>query len=294
MIRLKKAIALSVVSALMFTSPFGMVAKAEENIKIDSVKIERENITDKKEKIEKIKKKLENEKKKFYKNKKNKGMDKSLLAKSEELNKDLNEIEKQIKELREEMKKVIKSTYTQEELSILKAAMEIIEKNNADIKTIPVENIITKKMNIKFDTPPVIKQGRTLIPVRAISEGFGADVKWNKDEQKVIITKGDVEIILQLADGKAFVNGEEKEIDVPAQLMSNRTLVPLRFIVENLGLSVDYDKDTQIIDIEENESPSDEQNVQVTDEEKIKVEDVDEDKVEVENSEEDTTEVISE
>lgn len=295
--RLKKTVSLAVISAFVLASPFGMEVKAEEKVeKNDKVRVEIK-ITNEKEKVEKAKDDVE----------KKKDLEEKVKEAIKNENKELEkELKKQIKEIRMELKKIIKSKYTQEELDALKAAIESLEKANADIKAIPVENIITEKMNLKFDTPPVIKQGRTLIPVRAISEGFGADVEWNKDEQKVIITKGDIEIVLQLADGKAFVNGEEKTIDVPAQLMNNRTIVPLRFIAENLGLKVDYDADEQIIDIQEDEDTATEdtttdENTQVSNEDKIEVQDVNEDKIKVEdadtveNSEVETNnEVVSE
>ncbi len=97
-----------------------------------------------------------------------------------------------------------KKTYSQEELDKIQETVKEISNQYPGIKTLPVDNIISKKMNMKFDTPPVLKDGRTLIPVRAISEGFGA----------------------------------KTTLDVPAETMNNRTIVPLRFVAESLGIKV--------------------------------------------------------
>lgn len=257
----KRIISALLVSTFVLTGPASMSSNAQgklskeyksdknyeemKNIKyekgnIDKIKIE---IKLEKEKTEKKIKKAKEEKDDKLKNK--------LLNEIEELQNSIDKLNKNMKELKRQMKKIAREKYTQEELEKLEDIAKQIKESNNNISVLPVENIISEELNMKFDTPPVIKYGRTLIPVRAISEGLGADVKWNGEDKKVIITKDDVEIILNLEDGKAYVNGEEKEIDVPAEIMSNRTIVPLRFIAENLGLDVDYDKETETIELEE-------------------------------------------
>ncbi|HEX2925467.1 MAG TPA: copper amine oxidase N-terminal domain-containing protein [Ruminiclostridium sp.] len=155
----------------------------------------------------------------------------------------------QKKQEKEAEKAAIKATYSADELSTLNAAGDRIKKNNKDITVLPVENIIVKGAKVKFDTPPVIKSGRTLIPVKAISEAFGASVKWIAAERKVVITKGTTEIVLQLDNNKIYVNGVESTIDVPACSINGRTVVPLKFIVEKLGLLVNWDNDSQTVEI---------------------------------------------
>ncbi|AOT69969.1 copper amine oxidase N-terminal domain-containing protein [Geosporobacter ferrireducens] len=155
------------------------------------------------------------------------------------------------KEIKLEMKEVMKLNYTPEEYQALRALGENMQKENSKIKVIPVENIITKKGLLKFDTPPVIKEGRTLIPARALSESFGANVSWEADTKTVTIEKNDYRIIIQLNHQIAMVNEKEMFLDVPAEMMNHRTLVPLRFILESLGLKVDYDQELGTIEIEE-------------------------------------------
>ncbi|MFT9497064.1 stalk domain-containing protein [Anaerosolibacter sp.] len=157
----------------------------------------------------------------------------------------------QMSAIKAEMKDVIRNKYTQEELDALEQVAAEIEEADADVEVIPVENIYSKKGNFKFDVPPVIKQERTLIPVRAITEGLGAEVQWDGANQTVTVTKDGIEIIFDLKTGAVTVDGEAKTIDVPAGLINNRTMVPLRFIAEALNLKVGYDSETGVIDIDE-------------------------------------------
>lgn len=60
-----------------------------------------------------------------------------------------------------------------------------------------------KGKDIKFDIPPVIKDGRTLIPVRAIMNGLGAEVKWDEAAKTVTVTKGDVTVVITLGSNKS-------------------------------------------------------------------------------------------
>ncbi|MCL6634396.1 MAG: hypothetical protein K6T29_01335 [Peptococcaceae bacterium] len=94
-------------------------------------------------------------------------------------------------------------------------------------------------VGIKFDVPPVIKEGRTLVPVRAITEGFGATVIYDPENKTVTITKGETTIVLTLGQNVALVNGREVTLDARAELNNSRTIVPLRFIAETFKLNVD-------------------------------------------------------
>lgn len=115
------------------------------------------------------------------------------------------------------------------------------------------ERIRVRGRYLKYDMPPVIKEGRTLIPVRAIMNGLGAKVDWDEKTKIVTITKDKQEVVFKLDVNEVLVNGKTVTIDMPAQLICNRTFVPLRFLSETLGEKVDYDKDTGEIDVGEDE-----------------------------------------
>ena len=94
---------------------------------------------------------------------------------------------------------------------------------------------------IKFDQIPVIENGRTLVPLRAIFEKIGANVEWNGDTQTVTATKDDITVSLTINNTTANKNGEALTLDVPAKIINGRTLVPVRFISDCFGVNVDWD-----------------------------------------------------
>ena len=93
-----------------------------------------------------------------------------------------------------------------------------------------------------FDVMPVIENSRTLVPMRGIFETLGAVVNWDEDTRTVMAAKGETVVMLQIDNKTAWVNGEAKELDTPAKIMDSRTMVPIRFIAETLGCSVEWDE----------------------------------------------------
>ncbi len=101
--------------------------------------------------------------------------------------------------------------------------------------------------DVLLDVPPVMVNDRVLIPVRVLFETVGGNVEWFPDTQRVVIEFEDKKIILAIGRDTAFVSGEEIPLDVPAQIISDRTLIPVRFVAENLGMDVDWDQETQTV-----------------------------------------------
>ena len=91
-----------------------------------------------------------------------------------------------------------------------------------------------------LETAPYTYNDRTMAPVRVISEKFGAAVEWNAAENSVSIEKDGKNILLFIGSDTALVDGEQVTLDVAAQEHNGRTMVPLRFISETLGMSVEY------------------------------------------------------
>ncbi len=127
---------------------------------------------------------------------------------------------------------------------------------------------------IEFDVEPEIIDGRTMVPLRKIFEEIGATVKWNEDTQTVSARKNSKTITLsidsadlQIDKGKTDDEGnpitETVTLEVPAQIVSGRTLVPARAISEVFGLNVDWDEDNQkvIITSDSDEDDSWKENV---------------------------------
>lgn len=93
---------------------------------------------------------------------------------------------------------------------------------------------------LKPDVPPVIKNGRTLVPIGALSQALGAQVKWQQEEQTVLISKGDTQIHLQVQNQTALINGRSIVLDVPAENINSRVLVPLSFCAQAFNSNLSY------------------------------------------------------
>lgn len=100
---------------------------------------------------------------------------------------------------------------------------------------------------LSFDQPPIEKNGRVLVPLRAIFETLGATVGWDAKTQTVTATKTDQVIILKIGSRIAKINGSGKYLDQAAIEINGRTLVPVRFISESLGEIVKWDAITQTV-----------------------------------------------
>ena len=105
-----------------------------------------------------------------------------------------------------------------------------------------------------MEVAPYTVEGRTMVPVRIISEVFGAKVQYIHEELKVVITLGDKNISLVIGEKTANVNGTVVELDVPSVETNGRTLVPLRFVSESLGFDVKYVAVTEQILITDDEA----------------------------------------
>lgn len=136
---------------------------------------------------------------------------------------------------------------------------------------------ITVELNgekIAFDTNPQIIDGRTMVPLRKIFEELGASVKWDEETKTVAARKNKKTITLsigsadlQIDKGKTDDEGnpitETVSLEVPAQIVSGRTFVPVRAVSESFGLHVDWDEARKkvIITSEDDEDDSWKENI---------------------------------
>ncbi len=96
---------------------------------------------------------------------------------------------------------------------------------------------------------PIIKNGRTLLPIRTLIESVGGTIEWDATEKKVSIYLDGHSIILWIGKTTALVDGSKATLDVAPEIINGRTYLPLRFISENLGATVNWDADTKTITI---------------------------------------------
>jgi hypothetical protein len=97
-----------------------------------------------------------------------------------------------------------------------------------------INGSIIKNANVAMDN------GRCLVPLRLISEKLGATVSWDSNTRKIAIQDGDRTISLETGSNILNINGKVTEMDVTPQIINDFTYVPIRFIAESMGCSVEW------------------------------------------------------
>ncbi len=97
------------------------------------------------------------------------------------------------------------------------------------------------------DTQPQMVGGRLLVPMRGVFEAIGATVIWDADSQTVTASTDSRRVSLRIGDKEANVDGKIVEMDQPAEIVGDSTLVPLRFLSQSLGASVDWEPKENLV-----------------------------------------------
>ncbi len=105
-----------------------------------------------------------------------------------------------------------------------------------DVVTVLVDNV-----NVQFDQQPVILDGHTLVPARAVFEQAGATVTWDQPSQTATIAKDQYTVTIKYGDTALYRNGERIEIEMPAVMIEDRIMLPVRAISEAMDFAVTWD-----------------------------------------------------
>lgn len=103
-------------------------------------------------------------------------------------------------------------------------------------QTTIVKNGVTGTM----DTAPQLVNNRTYLPLRYVGEAMGAEFKWDNTEKKATYIKGNTVIELWIGKTVITVNGKKLTVDSAPVITNGRTMVPIRFIMENLGAELKW------------------------------------------------------
>lgn len=110
---------------------------------------------------------------------------------------------------------------------------------NMEIIVTPGEETVNAYgMDVRMDSPAVIRDDRMFVPLRFVAEMLGATVNWNGDEKTVFVKHGVTEMVLKIGSDAAIVNGREYILQNSPFILYDRTYVPLRFIAELTGAEV--------------------------------------------------------
>lgn len=124
-------------------------------------------------------------------------------------------------------------------------------------ESVPEISVSVNGEQLVFDQPPVIRNDRTFVPIRAICEKLGASVNWDDQEKRADIFSADGSITLYIDYAAPKINGITTIIDAAPFIENGRTLVPVRVIAQTLGASVDWDGDSRSVTITQNQDMSD-------------------------------------
>ena len=130
--------------------------------------------------------------------------------------------------------------------------MRIVYPIDTGISVAPAEQepAVTVTLNgtkLEFDQNPVIVDGRTLVPLRKIFEALGASVDWNDSTRTVTSSLGGTTISLTIGSDTMKKNSSSVKLDVPAQIIGDRTMVPVRAVAEAFGVNVGWDDGTKTV-----------------------------------------------
>jgi len=120
--------------------------------------------------------------------------------------------------------------------------------------TVGKTGMVVNGMEKGTDSAPVMRNGRTLLPVRSLIEALGGSVAWNGSTRVTTVVLGGRTVQLTVGSSKAIVDGRQVTIDstntaVVPEIINGRTYLPLRFLAENLGISVAWDASSQTVTV---------------------------------------------
>lgn len=105
-------------------------------------------------------------------------------------------------------------------------------------------------VELAFDSQPYIVEGRTMVPVRAISEALGAQVYWDAETEIITITIFETTTLnLKIGISAYTINGNSYVMDAAPVIREDRTMVPLRFVAEGLGCEVVWHEATSSVEL---------------------------------------------
>ncbi|MBS7219919.1 MAG: DUF4163 domain-containing protein [Clostridiales bacterium] len=129
-------------------------------------------------------------------------------------------------------------------VSTEKATEETQVKTDDSIKV-----VVDGKEIIFTDQAPIIKNDRTMIPLRGVLETMGIDIVWNAEEQSITAERGDSYALFKIGETTLKTAEGEITLDVAPEIINDRTMIPLRAVTESFGAEVTWDADTKTVTI---------------------------------------------
>lgn len=109
---------------------------------------------------------------------------------------------------------------------------------------------IDGKEMVPKDMPAVIIDGRTMLPMRQIAQELGCEVNWNEAAKQIYVMRGSDIIVFTVDSKTGYENGKKFTMDVPATIVNDRTMLPVRALADALHLNIKWDDPNRIVSIQ--------------------------------------------
>lgn len=109
---------------------------------------------------------------------------------------------------------------------------------------------IDGKEMVPKDMPAVIINGRTMLPMRQIAQELGCEVNWNEAAKQIYVMRGSDIIVFAVDSKTGYENGQEFTMDVPATIVNDRTMLPVRALADALHLNIKWDDPSRTVSIQ--------------------------------------------
>lgn len=109
-----------------------------------------------------------------------------------------------------------------------------------------------ERLDTGANAGPEMVNGKVMVPLRVVGEQLGYQFNWEPEQFKITIHKDQSEMAMYVGRTMAYIGSEEVSLDTPPLLRGNSTMVPLRFVGEQMGLKVEWNNDTKTVYLESN------------------------------------------
>jgi len=131
--------------------------------------------------------------------------------------------------------------------------LELFYDGETHIYTGNLFKLIVNETELEPVVPPIVFSDYSLVPARAVfQDGLGAEVAWNASAQKVTVTLQNTKLVMFINQKTAMLDGATVMMPIAPKIINDYTMIPARFVGEQLGMTVDFDSDTDTISITDN------------------------------------------
>lgn len=135
--------------------------------------------------------------------------------------------------------------YIASQVDPLQARVEQAHQQLSSVRSIKLwigrDYLMIGENKVDLDAAPYIgSSGRTMVPLRALGDSIGADLKWDGEAKRVVYSKDGTEVVLWLGRTDVQVNSQTLTTDCAPELRNDRVMVPLRVVTENLGFTLNW------------------------------------------------------